>query len=131
MLFPLPHIDASIGTISMKFTRGSSSLPNPLREGWLLPYSTGQRAPACFYTPYVVYLVAAATPSYPPPAPRPHSPGSTISIALSVHATRAVGAWITKNQVFSLWFHTGACLARAPTEKFWSRSFRGVIVSVW
>ena len=37
-----------------------------------LRYSTGQRAPACFYTPYRAYLAAAGTRTYAPP---PRSPG--------------------------------------------------------
>ena len=36
-----------------------------------LRYSTGQRAPACFYTPYRAYLAAAGTRTYAPPPPQP------------------------------------------------------------
>ena len=43
----------------------------PPRERRLLRYSTGQRAPACFYTSYRVYLAGAGNPSYAPPPPQP------------------------------------------------------------
>jgi hypothetical protein len=53
----------------------------------------------CFYTPYRVYLAAACTPSYARPAPA--APGSTIIIAISVHAVAPVPTRIRKNRVFS------------------------------
>ena len=52
-------------------------------EGRLLPYSTGQRTPACFYTSYRVYLPAAGTPSY---ALASAQPGSIMRIVITGHA---------------------------------------------
>ena len=46
-------------------------LPPAARERGLLRYSAGQRAPACFYASYSVYLAATGTPSYAPPPPQP------------------------------------------------------------
>ena len=42
-------------------------LPPAVRERGLLRYSAHQRAPACFYTSYSVYLAAAGTRNYAPP----------------------------------------------------------------
>ena len=45
------------------------SLPPPPRDGRLLRYSTGQRAPAWLYTSYRVYQAAAGISNLPRPAP--------------------------------------------------------------
>ena len=47
-----------------------------------LRYSTGQRAPACFYTPYRAYLAAAGTRTYAPPPPQPRGTPSACSVTI-------------------------------------------------
>ena len=54
-----------------------------------LRYSTGQRAPACFYTPYRAYLAAAGTRTYAPPPPQPRgAPSAAASPARRCGATQ-------------------------------------------
>ena len=88
------------------------SLPPTPREGRLLRYRTGLRAPGCFYTSYIVYLPTAGTPSYAHPPPQPRGAPSSRSSARA-SASGGASSRIFRLTIFSI--HPGARLARAPT----------------
>jgi hypothetical protein len=65
-----------------------------------LIYSTGQRAPACFYISCMAYLAGAGNPSYARAPPQPQgAPPHRHQRARQIHSVRT---GITKNRVFSL-----------------------------